>query len=110
MGTANKRSINSQFLGLRWLLSQALCAILRIVRASPSTDGEECSIVLERTMRRRCSGAKARTGVRTCPHVADGICEVRCVNISILENNGLCNRVTRQSSSPYLKAIERSRE
>ena len=61
-------------------------------------------------MRSECSGAKAKTGVRTRPHVARGICVVRSVNVCIQKKNGMCTRVTRQSGNLCLEAIERLRE
>jgi hypothetical protein len=61
-------------------------------------------------MRSKCSGAKAKTGVCTCPHVAHEICGARSVNVCIPEKIGMCTRVTRQSGSLCHKAIERSRE
>ena len=110
MGTTSKRSTDSQFLGHRWFLLQVRCSILHIVRASHSTNEEECSNVLERTLQSECFGAKVKIGVRTYPHVANAICGVRCVNVCISEKNGMCTRVTRQSGSLCHKAIEKSLE
>jgi hypothetical protein len=56
------------------------------------------------------SGAKAKTGLRTCPHVAHEICGARSVNVWIPKKIGMCSRVTRQSGILCHKAIERSRE
>ena len=94
----------------RWLLLHVCCSILHNGKASHSIKEVECSNVLERTMRSEFYGAKAKTGVRTCPHVAHGLCGVRSVNVSISEKIGIFTRVTRQSGSLRLKAIERSRE
>ena len=91
MGTTSKRSTDSQFLGHRWFLLQVRCSILHIVRASHSTNDEECSNVLERTLQSECFGAKVKIGVRTYPHVANAICGVRCVNVCISEKNGMCD-------------------
>lgn len=110
MGTTNKRSIVSQFLRHRWLLSQVPCVILHIVWVSHNTDQEECSKVFEKIMWSKCSKANAKTSVHTWPDIAHGMCVVHSSNVCIPEKNGMCTRVTGQSCSQSLKAIERSRE
>ena len=108
MGPTNKRLTDSQLVGLRWSHTKVHRGILHIVRASHSTKMEECSSCLERTMRSKCSGAKAKAGVRSYPHVAHEICVARSVNVCIPEKIGMCTRVTRQSGILSHKAIERS--
>ena len=43
----------------------------------------------------KCSGAKANTGVCTCPHVALEICGACSVNVCIPEKIGINTRVTK---------------
>lgn len=43
----------------------------------------------------KCSGAKANTGVCTCPHVAREICGACSVNVCIPEKIGINTRVTK---------------
>ena len=87
MGPTNKRPTDSQLVGLRWSHTKVHRGILHIVRDSHSTKMEECSSCLERTMRSKCSGAKAKTGVRSYPHVAHEICVARSVNVCIPEKD-----------------------
>jgi hypothetical protein len=47
------------------------------------TNVEECSSCLERTMRNKRSGAKGKTGLRTCPHIAHEIFGARSANVWI---------------------------
>ena len=78
--------------------------------ASHSTNVEECSSRLERTMRNKRSGANGKTGLRTCRHVEHEIFGVRGVNVWISKKFGMCSRVTRQSGILWHKAFERSCE
>ena len=110
MRTTNKRPTDSRLVRLRWLLTKVHCRILHIVRASHSTNVEECSSRLERTMRNKRSGANGKTGLRTCRHVEHEIFGARSVNVWISKKFGMCSRVTRQSGILWHKAFERSCE
>ena len=110
MGTIHKRPTDSQLVELWWLQTKVHCGILHNVRASHSTNVEECSSCLERALRSKCSGDKGKTGVRTIPYVAHEICVARSVNVCIPEEIGMCTRVTSQSGILSHKAIERSRK
>jgi hypothetical protein len=61
-------------------------------------------------MRNKRSGAKGKTGLCTCPHIAHEIFGARSVNVWIPKKIGMCSRVTRESGILCHKAIERSRE
>jgi len=110
MRTTNKRPTDSRLVGLRRLLTMVHCRILHIVRASHSTNVEECSSRLERTMRNRRSGANGKTGLRTCPHVEHEIFGARSANVWIPKMFALCSGVRRQSGILCHKAFERSWE
>ena len=102
MGTTNKHPADSKFARLRRLLIHVRWGIIDIVLAS--------YIINEGTKGSKCSGAKAKTGVCTCPHVAREICGACSVNVCIPEKIGMYTRVTRQSCSQCHKAIGRSQE